>query len=62
MTAFCVYAKKIKTSVFVMLNIDLGQPFPKEIHVRKHLLETAGNHRVEGVGRDLCGSSSPTPL
>jgi len=20
------------------------------------------NHRIEGVGRDLCGSSSPTPL
>ena len=24
--------------------------------------EESQNHRIAGVGRDLCGSSSPTPL
>jgi len=25
-------------------------------------LQESQNHRIVGVGRDLCGSSSPTPL
>jgi len=27
-----------------------------------HLSSESQNHRIVGVGRDLCGSSSPTPL
>ena len=30
--------------------------FPSEIFTESQ------NHRIVGVGRDLCGSSSPTPL
>jgi len=30
--------------------------------VSKHLTNNVFNHRMLGVGRDLCGSSSPTPL
>jgi len=27
-----------------------------------HLINVLQNHRMLGVGRDLCGSASPTPL
>jgi len=27
-----------------------------------HRITESQNHRIVGVGRDLCGSSSPTPL
>jgi len=29
---------------------------------RKQLIRESQNHRIVGVGRDLCGSSSPTLL
>ena len=35
-----------------------GLPFPPT----SFLITESQNHRIVGVGRDLCGSSSPTPL
>jgi len=31
-------------------------------HPQNHRITESQNHRIVGVGRDLCGSSSPTPL
>jgi len=31
-------------------------------HFNDHRITESQNHRIVGVGRDLCGSSSPTPL
>ena len=30
--------------------------------LRNHRITESQNHRIIGVGRDLCGLSSPTPL
>jgi len=34
----------------------------KRLEVLNHRITESQNHRMFGVGRDLCGSSSPTPL
>ena len=48
---------------FVMLFSIAGEKKKKE-HKARHICKEnrPQNHRIVGAGRDLCGSSSPTPL
>ena len=49
--------KKFKTTENRNPKMDL-----KEMHFYTKFLIESQNHRMLSVGRDLCGSSSPTPL
>jgi len=47
---------------FLLLFLHHLSTIPVTKANQQHKVTESQNHRMLGVGRDLCGSSSPTPL
>jgi len=58
-----VAAAKLAEPVHKRLGVGVGvMLYLRNEGSQNHRITESQNHRIVGVGRDLCGSSSPTPL